>query len=115
MHLSFKDTKFIIEALSCLLEKYDLRLAEIDDLEDSEDEASDLENDRMFLESLKTEIEHTITIKKNLDLVSNSQIENTVAWEDIAKLTWQLSINERLLLVEAITQSIRKQNNLIAS
>jgi hypothetical protein len=35
--------------------------------------------------------------------------------ESLTESTLQLSINERLLLVEAITQSIRKETNLIAS
>ncbi len=115
MNLSFKDTKFIVEAIDYLLEKYDRRLTEIEDDEDYEDEASDLGNDKMFLESLKSEIEHTIETGKNLNLVNNSQVEGSTSLEKISKLTLQLSINERLLLVEAITQSIRKESNLLAS
>jgi hypothetical protein len=115
MNLSFKDTKFIIEAIDYLLEKYARRLTEIEDDEDCEDEASDLGNDKMFLESLKSEIEHTIETGKNFNLVNNSQEESSTSLEKISKLTLQLSINERLLLVEVITQSIRKESNLIAS
>ncbi|MGL5806459.1 MAG: hypothetical protein ACRC2R_21180 [Xenococcaceae cyanobacterium] len=115
MNLSFKDSKFIIEAIDCLLEKYEERLTEIEDVEDYEDEASDLGNDKMFLESLKSEIEHTIETGKNLNLVNDSQVEGSTSLEKISKLTLQLSVNERLLLVEAITQSIRKESNLIAS
>jgi hypothetical protein len=115
MNLSFKDTKFIIEAIDYLLEKYDRRLVEIEDDEDSEDEASDLGNDKMFLESLKSEIEHTIETRKNLNLANEPQVESSTSLEKISKLTLQLSIDERLLLVEAITQSIRKESNLIAS
>ena len=57
MNLSFKDTKFIIEALNHLINSYNQRLSEIEDLEEHEDEASELGNDTVFLESLCTELE----------------------------------------------------------
>ena len=116
MNLSFKDTKFILEAINHLLERYNSRLLQIEELEEYEDEASDLENDSMFLESLKLEIEKTIELEEPIKLNNvDSQTESPKNLESLTESTLQLSINERLLLVEAITQSIRKETNLIAS
>lgn len=68
MNLSFKDTKFILEAINHLLERYNSRLSQIEELEEYEDEASNLENDSMFLESLKLEIEKTIELEEPIKL-----------------------------------------------
>ena len=58
MNFSFKDLKFIVEAIDCLIEKYQKRLDAIEDAES--DEASDLGNDCMFLELLRQDIEKTL-------------------------------------------------------
>lgn len=115
MNLSFKDSKFILEAINHLLERYKNRLSQIEELEEYEDEASDLENDSMFLESLKLEIEQNLDKGKSINLSTLSSTESPKTLESLTESTLQLSINERLLLVEAITQSIRKETNLIAS
>jgi hypothetical protein len=115
MNLSFKDLKFILEAIEHLLSQYNSRLEKIEDLEEHEDEASDLSNDCMFLESLKSEIEQNLDAGEKINLSVSSQIESPKTLESLTESTLQLSINERLLLVEAITQSIRKETNLIAS
>ena len=115
MNLSFKDLKFILEAINNLLSQYNSRLEEIEDLEEYEDEASDLGNDCMFLESLKSEIEQNIDKSEKINLSVSSKTESLKTLESLTESTLQLSINERLLLVEAITQSIRKETNLIAS
>lgn len=116
MNLSFKDSKFILEAINHLLEQYNSRLLQIEELEESEDEASDLENDSMFLESLRLEIEKTIEREEPIKLNHvDSYTSSPRNLESLTESTLQLSINERLLLVEAITQSIRKETNLIAS
>lgn len=109
MNLSFKDFKFIIEALEHLLSKYNYRLKEIEDLEEYEDEASDLNNDYLFLESL------TLEIKQNLNQNELTDVSDSPTLESVIGSASKLSINERLLLVEAITQSIRKETDLIAS
>lgn len=114
MKLSFKDLKFILEALENLLNKYDRRLREIEDLEECEDEASDLDNDYLFVDSLKQEVEKSINQNQSIDS-NNSSLIVKQNLELIIKSASQLSINDRLLLVEAITQSIRKESNLIAS
>lgn len=114
MNLSFKDTKFILEAINHLLNQYNSRLLQIEELE--EYEASDLENDSMFLESLKLEIEKTIEGEEPIKLNNDdSNIESPKNLESLTESTLQLSINERLLLVEAITKSIRRETNLVAS
>jgi hypothetical protein len=132
MKLSFKDLKFILEALEHLLNRYNTRLKEIEDLEEYEEEASGLGNDYLFLESLKLEIEKNINNNKSTnhdvlsqllelqDLVESPSIaqlsmkkNELTDYDSIIQSTSNLSINERLLLVEAISQSIRKEGNLI--
>lgn len=116
MNLSFKDTRSILEAINHLLERYNSRLSQIEELEEYEDEASDLENDSMFLGALKLEIEKTIEREEPIKLNNvDSNTESPKDLESLTESTLQLSINERLLLVEAITQSIRRETNLIAS
>ena len=115
MNLSFKDLQFILEAIDRLLDLYNNRLEEIEEQEEYEDEASDLSNDCMFLETLKSEIQQNIDAGENVNSKTSSQPESPPTLDSLTKSTLQLSINERLLLVEAITQSIRKETNLIAS
>ena len=115
MNLSFKDINFILEAIDNLLNKYNERLEAIEHLEKYEDEASDLENDCMFLESLKLEIEKNLKTNNNIDLNIVSKTESQSHLDSLISIVSKLSINERLLLVEAITQSIRKETNLVAS
>lgn len=115
MNLSFKDTKFIIEALNHLINTYNKRLEEIED----DDEASELGNDTLFLESLCTELENNLNENKTyfLATLSNThQKEDKTTYADsLLNSVIQLSINERLLLVEAISESIRNDSRLKAS
>lgn len=70
----------------------------------------------MFLESLRLEIEKTIEGEEPIKLNNvNSNTSSPKNLESLTQSTLQLSINERLLLVEAITQYLRKETNLIAS
>lgn len=119
MNFSFKDTKFIIEALNLLIDTYNKRLYEIEDLEEYEDEASELGNDTLFLKSLRTEIEKTLNNHKTFSLprVSNInyQQEKITSLDSLMNSVFQLSIHQRLLLLEAISESIRNDNNLKAS
>lgn len=119
MDLSFKDTKFIIEALNHLLTAYNNRLSEIEDLEEYEDEASELGNDLLFLESLCQELEKTLNENKTYSLLTpyNTHRPKEKAADDdsLVKSVLQLSIHERLLLVEAISESIRHDNSLKVS
>ncbi|MDZ8188602.1 MAG: hypothetical protein RMX96_27575 [Nostoc sp. ChiSLP02] len=63
MALSFKDIQFIIEAIDRLIEKYQERLNEIEDI--NEDEASDLGNNTMFLESLRRKLANSLNNSTN--------------------------------------------------
>ena len=76
MSLSFKDIKFILEAINLLLNQYNSRLEKIEDQEEYEDEASDLGNDSMFLESLKSEIEQNIDRGEKINLSVSSNTES---------------------------------------
>jgi len=58
MDLSFKDIKFMIEAVDNLMVKYQERINQIEDLD--EDEVSDLGNDIMFLSSLRKKIDDSL-------------------------------------------------------
>ncbi len=115
MNLSFKDLQFILEALDSLLNSYNSRLEEIEDREEYEDEVSDLSNDCMFLETLRSDIQQNIDSGETINSNTPSESKSPQTLDSLTKSTLQLSINERLLLVEAITQSIRKETNLIAS
>jgi hypothetical protein len=114
MNLSFKDTKFIIKALNHLQSVYNKRLSDIEDREEYEDEASELENDILFLESLVTEIEKTLNNNQTKTTIPYKK-QKTTYDDNLVNLVLQLPINERLLLVEAISESIRHDNSLKAS
>ena len=58
MHLSYKDTQFIIEALEYRIKAYQERLKEVEDSD--EDEASDISNDLGFLEALCKDLAKTL-------------------------------------------------------
>ena len=60
MDLSFKDIKFMIEAVDNLMVKYQERINQIEDLDEYEDEVSDLGNDIMFLSSLRKKIDDSL-------------------------------------------------------
>lgn len=65
MNLSFKDMKFMIEAVDNLIEKYQIRINQIEDLDEYEDEVSDLGNDIMFLSSLRKKIDDSLNNSLN--------------------------------------------------
>lgn len=106
MNLSFKDTQFIIEGLKVLSQTYNERIQELEHKEDSEDELADLGNDRMFLESLCHELEKNV----NNQSLARLRIHEK---DQLLQAILRLSIPEKLLLVEAITESIRKEYDLM--
>jgi hypothetical protein len=63
MNLSFKDLRFIIEAIEHQINAYQERLQVIEDV--NEDEAADLGNDIKFLELLHADM--TTTLEQNLE------------------------------------------------
>ena len=65
MDLSFKDIKFMIEAVDNLIVKYQERINQIEDSDEYEDEVSDLGNDIMFLSSLRKKIDDSLNDSLN--------------------------------------------------
>lgn len=121
MNLSIKDFRFIIEAIENQINAYQERLQVIEDVEDDEDEAADLGNDIKFLEILladmKRSLEHNTSLKRLsfYDTISPVQNDNSsenskeLSFQELMKLTLNLSLSERLFLVEAITSSVRQE------
>jgi hypothetical protein len=120
MNLSFKDLRFIIEALEHQINAYQERLQVIADIE--EDEAADLGNDIKFLELLladmKKSLEHNTSVKplSSDEVFSPDRNDNSseyakeeLSFQELMKLTLNLSLSERLFLVEAITSSVRQE------
>ena len=121
MNLSIKDFRFIIEAIEHQINAYQERLQVIEDVEEDEDEAADLGNDIKFLELLladmKRSLEHNTSLKRLsfYDPVSTVQNDNSsenskqLSLQELLKSTLNLSISERLFLIEAITTSVREE------
>ncbi|MEG3878762.1 hypothetical protein QT972_15390 [Microcoleus sp. herbarium7] len=119
MNLSFKDLRFIIEAIEHQINAYQERLQIIEDIEKNEDEAADLGNDIKFLELLHADM--TTTLEQNTKPLSSddsfspdrndnySENSKNLSFQELVKLTLKLSVRERLLLVEAITSSVRQE------
>ncbi|MFB2917947.1 hypothetical protein [Aerosakkonema funiforme] len=112
MDLSFKDIRFIIEALDHLLDSYKKRLEVIED--EDEDEASDLGNDCKFLEALRKDLEKSLeqsVSTSSSPCMKDKSFENkeSLSWQELVKPVLELPINERLRVVDAITESIRQE------
>ncbi|BAY23171.1 hypothetical protein NIES2100_29350 [Calothrix sp. NIES-2100] len=109
MKLSFKDIQFIIEAIENLIKVYESRLNN-ENLD--EDELSNIGNDCMFLETLHVDLSNHL--KQVLAQKSNtvqSDLINLSA-QDLKQSVVQLPISQRLVLVDAITESIRQELSL---
>lgn len=125
MNLSFKDIQFIIEAIDNLIEKYQTRLNYLEDVD--EDEASDIGNDSMFLVALRRDLTKSLdqSISHQMLESSGSSFQETkdnssdklegLSLPDLMKAVLQLSISERLVLVDAITESIRQELSMSKS
>jgi hypothetical protein len=119
MNLSFKDLRFVIEAIEHQINAYQERLQVIEEVD--EDEAADLGNDIKFLELLHaditTSLEQESSVKplnfdESFSLARNdksSENSNDLYFQELVKLTLKLSLSERLFLVEAITSSVRQE------
>ncbi|HBK97205.1 MAG TPA: hypothetical protein DD001_07655 [Microcoleaceae bacterium UBA10368] len=120
MNLSFKDLRFIIEAIEHQINAYQERLQVIEEVD--EDEAADLGNDIKFLELLladmKKSLEHNTSVKPlssdsvfspNRNDNSSAYAKEELSFQELMKLTLNLSLSERLFLVEAITASVRQE------
>lgn len=110
MNLSYKATQFIIEAIEYQIQAYQERLNQ-EDLD--EDEASDIINDSGFLEALCRDLKKNLNEGKTPDVQNSSDSSSLEikdrSSEELVRQVLQLSINERLLLVDAITESIRQE------
>jgi hypothetical protein len=109
--LSFKDIQFIIEALESLLKNYSDRIQQIEALENYEDEISDLSNDSLFLQELITDLQNQQTQELAL-LVPELDLKK-MPLQTLIKQGKNLSIEEKLILVESLTSSIREEYNLM--
>ncbi|MEB3179079.1 MAG: hypothetical protein VKL59_08645 [Nostocaceae cyanobacterium] len=107
MNLSFKDIQFIIEAIDNLMATYQDRINQIEDLD--EDEASDLGNDCMFLEALRKDLSTSIEQIVSQTKDSSSLNKEGVSLSELMQPVLKLPISERLVLVDAITESIRQE------
>jgi hypothetical protein len=102
MNLSYKATQFIIEAIEYQIKAYQKRL-KMEDLD--EDEASDIINDSGFLEALCRDLKKNINESRTTEVLQPSERTS----EELVRQVLHLPINERLLLVEAITESLRQE------
>ncbi len=110
MNLSYKAIQFIIEAIEYQIQAYQERLNQ-EDLD--EDEASDIINDSGFLEALCRDLKKNLNEGKTPDVQNSSDSSSLEikdrSSEELVRQVLQLSMNERLLLVDAITESIRQE------
>ena len=105
MELSFKDIQFTIEAIDLLTGTYESHL---DRQSIDEDEAADLGNGRMFLQSLRHKL--STNVASNLvDKPSLTLRSQTIPAQTLINLAVELPIDRRLALIDAITESIRQE------
>lgn len=107
MKLSFKDITFIIEAIGNLIKIYQERL-NTGNLDDNE--AANMGDDYVFLETLRDDLEKTL--KQNSDIQLSSAQNSPASIEELIIPVLQLPISQRLVLIDAITQSIRLELRL---
>lgn len=106
MQLSYKDIKFTIEAIDNLINTYQTKLS-IEDI--NEDEAADLGNDCMFLESLRNNL--AIELKSDLTQTQPQlfTILEQLSSQELIKIVLGLPIDRQLALTNTITQSFGQE------
>ena len=105
MELSFKDIQSTIEAIDLLTGTYEIRL---DRQDIDEDEATDLGNDRIFLQSLRHKL--STNVESNLvDKPSPTLRSQPIPAQTLIHLAVELPIDRRLASIDAITESIRQE------
>jgi hypothetical protein len=109
MNLSFKDLRFIIEAIEHQINAYKERLQVIEDVD--EDEAADLGNDIKFLELLHADMTTTLEQNTSVKTLSYGEVSSPaqngkfsetskkISFQKLIELTQKLSLSERLFLV----------------
>src|SRR4028119_563237 len=121
MNLSFKDLRFIREAIEHQINAYQQRWQVIEDVDVDEDEAADLGNDIKFLELLHADMTTTLEQNTSVKTLSYGEVSSPaqndkfsetskkISFQELVELTQKLSLSERLFLVEAITSSVRQE------
>jgi len=119
MNLSFKDLRFIREAIEHQINAYQERLQVIEDID--EDEAAYLGNDIKFLELLLADMKRGLDQNTSVKTLSYGEVSSPdqndkfseaskkISFQELVELTRELSLSERLFLVEAITSSVRQE------
>jgi len=113
MNLSYKAIQFLIEAIDYRIEAYEERLKLIEDID--ADEASDIGNDCGFLEALRHDLTQTLqnceTVLLSADRTvrKDEAVSEGLSLPELFQPVLQLSMTDRLLLVDAITESIRQE------
>jgi hypothetical protein len=119
MNLSFKDLRFIIKAIEHQINAYQERWQVIEDVD--EDEAAELGNDIKFLELLHADMTTTLEQNTSVKTLSYGEVSSPaqnekfsetskkLSFQELVELTHNLSLSERLFLVEAITSSVRQE------
>ena len=102
MQLSYKDIKFTIEAIDNLLNTYQTKL-------NIEDEAADLGNDCMFLESLRNNLATNLKSDLTQTQPQLSTILEQLSSQELIQVVLRLPIDRQLALTSAITQSFGKE------
>lgn len=100
MNLSYKAIKFIVEAIEYRIDAYQVYLDSRDDLD--EDTIADIGNDCGFLEALRDEL--MASLKKDLAINKSSN-----SLPDFINLVLSLPSLDKLLIVDAINDSIRQE------
>lgn len=104
MQLSYKDIKFTIEAIEQLI---NIDEAKLDREDIDEDEAADLGNDCMFLESLRRNLAENLESDLTAAKPNLSSILQQLSDRELIKTVLALPIDRQLALTNAITQSNR--------
>jgi len=109
MNLSFKDLRFIIEAIEHQINAYQERLQVIEDVDDNE--AADIGNDIRFLELLHADMTTILEPKTSVKTLSYGEVSSPaqngkfsetskkISFQKLIELTQNLSLSERLFLV----------------
>ena len=113
MNLSYKAIQFIIEAIDYQIEAYEERLKLIEDID--EYEASDIGNDCGFLESLRHDLaqalqnRETVLLSADRTVRKDGAVSDGLSLPELFQPVLQLSMSDRLLLVDAIAESLRQE------
>ncbi|MEG4091071.1 hypothetical protein [Microcoleus sp. Pol12B4] len=92
MNLSFKDLRFIIEAIEHQINAYQERLQVIEDVD--EDEAADLGNDIKFLELLHADMTTTLEQNTSVKNLSYGEVFSPAQNDKFSETSKKISFQE---------------------